>query len=236
MSTQNVSAVCGNPTMSKIFDNSASVDGQWNNTMVDTIASQNIGILIPNTTLTYIQPSYEAGCQAWRLQNAQSLNVSAFGFGVKSGQENFSQSRINAVKVNPNDILTSYTLIVNAAPALSNALAWVTTSKGVELFSSPTAGIPNGIATSLETAVNNQSLGDAFFGSRLSSIVIQLEDGALCDSIQIIDEMGGVKMSIAGGYRGLSPSSESNSYNLSVTGLNVPIGKGWSFKIIAVSE
>jgi hypothetical protein len=234
MSTQNVSAVCGNPTMSKIFDNSASVDGQWNNTMVDTIASQNIGILIPNTTLTYIQPSYEAGCQAWRLQNAQSLNVSAFGFGVKSGQENFSQSRINAVKVNPNDILTSYTLITNPAPALSNALAWVTTTKGSELFSSES--LADSTAGELKSVVNNMTLGDQFFNSTLTSITVQMEDGALCDSIQLIDEMGGVKMSIAGGYRGLSPSSESNSYNLSVTGLNVPIGKGWSFKIIAVSE
>ena len=233
MTTQSVSCTAGNAVMSKIFSDS-STDAIWSgNVMLDTIASQSIGILIPNTTLTFMQPSYEAGCMAYRLQNAQTLAVSNFGFGVKSGQECFATSRINPVRVNPNDILTAYPMPVHATPAVSNALAWVTTSKGVELFSSPTAGLPNGVATAMITAVNNQTLGDAFFGSRLSSIVIQLEDGALCDSIQIIDEMGGVVMTIQGGYRGLSPSSESNSYNLSATGLNITIGKGWSFKVIA---
>ena len=233
MTTQSVSCTAGNAVMSKIFSDS-STDAIWSgNVMLDTIASQSIGILIPNTTLTFMQPSYEAGCMAYRLQNAQTLAVSNFGFGVKASQENFALSRINPVRVNPNDILTAYPMPVHATPAVSNALAWVTTSKGVELFSSPTAGLPNGVATAMITAVNNQTLGDAFFGSRLSSIVIQLEDGALCDSIQIIDEMGGVVHTIQGGYRGLSPSSESNSYNLSATGLNITIGKGWSFKVIA---
>ena len=233
MTTQSVSCTTGNPSMSKVFSDSATNNIWSGNVMLDTIASQSIGILIPNSTLTFMQPSYEAGCMAYRLQNAQTLAVSNFGFGVKGSQENFSLSRINPVRVNPNDILTAYPMPVHATPAVSNALAWVTTSKGVELFSSPTAGLPNGVATAMITAVNNQTLGDAFFGSRLSSIVIQLEDGALCDSIQIIDEMGGVVMTIQGGYRGLSPSSESNTYNLSVSGLNVTIGKGWSFKVVA---
>ena len=218
--------------MSKIFEKVAT-DGIWSgNVMLDTIAGQSIGILIPNANLTFIQPQYEAGCMAYRLQNAQTLRVSNFGFGVLNGQENFSLSSINPVRVSPNDILTAYPLPVNATPATTNALAWVTTSKGVELFSS--TGLADNVAGAMITAVNNQTLGDAFFNSTLSSIVLQLEDGASCDSIQIIDEMGGVVFTSQGGKRGATPSSQSNEYNLSVSGLNIPIGKGWSFKVIAV--
>ena len=233
MTTQAVSATAGNNQMSKIFTDTAT-DGIWSgNVMLDTIAQQSIGILIPNATLTFIQPSYEAGLMAYRLQNAQTLRVSNFGFGVLKGQECFATSRITPVKVSPNDILTAYPNPVAGAGA-SNALAWVTTSKGVELFSSEGAGLVDTVAGAMITAVNNQTLGDAFFGSTLSSIVLQLEDGSSCDSIQIIDEMGGVVHTVQGGKRGDTPSSQSNEYNLSATGLNISIGKGWSFKVIAI--
>lgn len=233
MTTQAVSATAGNNQMSKVFEDVAT-DNIWSgNVMLDTIAGQSIGILIPNATLTFIQPQYEAGGMAYRLQNAQTLRVSDFGFGVFAGQECFSTSQIKPVRVNPNDILTAYPMPVAGAGA-TNALAWVTTSKGVELFSSDGAGLLDNIAGAMITAVNNQTLGDAFFNSTLSSIVLQLEDGAACDSIQIIDEMGGVVHTVQGGKRGITPSSQSNEYNLSVSGLNISIGKGWSFKVIAV--
>ena len=92
------------------------------------------------------------------------------------------------------------------------------------------------VATACKSAVNDLTLGDAFFNSRLLSFSVQCEDGCRLDSVQIIDEMGGVVYTVQGNVRGTNPASRSNQYNLSVDGLGITIGKGWSFKIITVSE
>ena len=85
MTTQAVSITTGNGMMSKIFTLDAT-DGQWDgNVLTDSIASQSIGILIPNATLTYAQAQYEAGVMAFRLQDAQTLQVKARGLGVLNG-------------------------------------------------------------------------------------------------------------------------------------------------------
>ena len=233
MSTQATSITTGNPSMSKIFTDS-STDGVWSgNVLLDSIASQSIGILIPNSTLTFAQAEYEAGCMAWRLQNAQTLQVSARGWGVKAGFNCMGSSMIAPVRVNPNDILTVFPLAVDATSQKSNALAWVTTSKGTELFKG--SGIADNTFTALTTAVNGQSLGDAFFNSRLSALSVQCEDGCTLVEVQIIDEMGGVVYTGQGNVRGPDAGSRSNHYNIDLTGLAIPIGKGWQFKVKTVT-
>ena len=232
MSTQGVTITTGNASMSKIFEDT-STDGQWSgNVLNDSIAGQSIGILIPNSTLTMAQAEYEGGCMAWRLQNAQTLRVSSRGFGTKAGQNCRSESNISAVRVSPNDILTVFPFPLNAGANTSNVLAWVTTTKGVELM---TASATDSTATPLVTAVNGQSVGDAFFNSTLQSIRVQIEDGAQLDNVEVIDEMGGVVMTIQGGYRGSTGGARSNIYNLMADGLGVPIGKGWAIKVTTVA-
>ena len=86
MTTQAVTITTGDGSMSKIYSDS-STDGVWSgNVLLDTISQQSIGILVPMSTLTFVQPEYEAGAMAWRLQNAQTLAVSQFGFGCLAGQ------------------------------------------------------------------------------------------------------------------------------------------------------
>lgn len=221
--------------MSKIFSDSSTDDVWSGNVLLDTIAQQSIGILIPNATLTFAQAEYASGAMAWRLQNAQSLAVKTRGFGVLAGQNCMDEARINAARVSPNDILTVYPLPVSTAPATSNVLAWVTTTKGVELFKA--LAVPDNEATAMKTAVNDQTIGDAFFNSMLQRIQIQCEDGCTLDSIQIVDEMGGVVYTAQGNVRGATtPAAKSNEYNLDLPMLSIPIGKGWSFKVITVSE
>ena len=222
--------------MSKIFTSSSSTNDVWSgNVLTDSIAGQSIGILIPNSTLTFAQAEYEAGCMAWRLQNAQSLRVSARGWGVKAGQNCMGEAGISAVRVAPNDILTVYPLPVDGTAQKSNVLAWVTTTKGTELFKG--LAVADNTATALVTAVNGQGLGDAFFNSTLQSLSVQCEDGCTLDSIQIIDEMGGVVFTAQGNVRGATtPAAKSNEYNLDLPRLAINIGKGWSFKVITVSE
>jgi hypothetical protein len=146
-----------------------------------------------------------------------------------------SEAGISPITVSPNDILTVYPLPVDATAQKSNVLAWVTTTKGVELFKAK--GVADNTATAMNTAVNGQGLGDAFFNSTLQAITIQCEDGCTLDSIQIIDEMGGVVFTAQGNVRGATtPAAKSNEYNLSLPRLAIRIGKGWSFKVITVSE
>ena len=219
--------------MSKVFTDTSTDDVWSGNVLTDSIAGQSIGILIPNSTLTFAQAEYEAGCMAWRLQNAQSLRVSTRGWGVKAGFNCMGSSMISAVRVNPNDILTVYPLPVDAANTKSNALAWVTTTKGTELFKG--LAIVDNTPTSMITAVNSQSLGDAFFNSTLRSLSVQCEDGCTLVEAQIIDEMGGVVYTGQGNVRGPDTGSRSNHYNIDLSNLAINIGKGWSFKVKTVT-
>lgn len=229
MTTQPVTITTGDGVMSKIYQDT-STDKSWSgNVLLDTISAQSIGILVPMSTLTFVQPEYEAGCMAWRLQNAQTLRVSSFGFGVLAGES--VKQYITPVRVSPNDILTAYPMA--AEVGTSSSLAWVTTSKGIELFTSAQA---DATATQMLTAVNGQTLGDSFFNSTLSQITIQIQDGSRLDSVEIIDNMGGVVMTLQGNYRGAtSPASMSNVFNLDCANLAVPIGKGFKLQITTVA-
>ena len=233
MSVQDVSVTTGNGMMSKIFLKGSATDGQWSgNVLTDSIAGQSLGILIPNAVLSFAQAEYASGCMAYRIQNAQTLAVSVRGFANKAGENCKTTSQIGSVRISPNDILTVFPQPLNAAANTSNVLAWVETTKGTELM---TASAADSTATALVTAINSQSLGDAFFNSVLRCVKVQVEDGAKLDSVQVIDEMGGVVMTIQGGYRGATGSSRSNIYNLYADGLGVAIGKGWSLKVITVA-
>jgi len=235
MTTQNTTITTGNPRFSKIFTDSAT-DGVWSgNVLLDSISSQSLGILVPNATLTFAQAEYESGGMAWRIQNAQTLAVSRYGFGALAGQNDLGRSQIAPVRVSPNDILTVFPVVRNASvtPNTCNALAWVSTSKGIELMEA--SAVSDNTATEMKTAVNNQSIGDAFFNSTLMKIGVQLEDDAQLDRVEIVDNLGGVQMTLQGGYRGATASSRSNVFNLEAMGLQVPIGKGFKLNVVTVA-
>ena len=232
MTTQAVSITAGNGSMSKIFTLTAT-DGKWDgNVLTDSISSQSIGILIPNATLTYAQAQYEAGCMAWRLQNAQTLQVKSRGLGVLSGLECFESDGITPVVVGQNDILTVFPQPAGSA-GTTNSLAWIQTTKSTELFTA--TGATDNTATNMVSAVNSQSLGDLFFGSTLQRVWVQVQDGASLDRVEIVDEMGGVVMTLQGGVRGATGGSRSNQYNLYAINLGVRIGKGWNIRTVASS-
>ena len=99
-----------------------------------------------------------------------------------------------------------------------SVLAWVQGTKGFELFECTAT---NDTATELTTVINAQSLGDNMFNSTVQRIWLQAQDGASVDKVEFIDEMGGVVMTIQGGERGATASSQSNQYNLYAKGLSV---------------
>lgn len=228
MTTQATQVTAGNSRMSKIF-NLTATDGQWDgNVLTDSISSQSIGILIPNTPISYAAAEYEAGAMAWRLQNAQTLLVKSRGFANASGLDCFESQQIPSVTVGQNDILTVYP-VATAGAGTSNTLAWIQTSKSTELFTGMAAA--DNVSKAMTSAVNSQSLGDLFFGSTLQRIWVSCQDGASLNFVDIVDEMGGVQMTLQGGKRGATLGSKSNQYNLYAMNLGIPIGKGWSIRV-----
>ena len=228
MSTQGTQVTVGNARMSKIF-NLTATDGQWDgNVLTDSISSQSIGILIPNTPITYAAAEYEAGAMAWRLQNAQTLLVKSRGFANASGLDCFESQQIKPVTVGQNDILTVYP-VAQAGAGTSNTLAWIQTSKSTELFTAMAAA--DNQSKAMTSAVNSQSLGDLFFGSTLQRIWVSCQDGASCNFVEIVDEMGGIVMTLQAGKRGATLGSKSNQYNLYAVNLGVRIGKGWAIRV-----
>ena len=229
MSAQDVQATLSNPRMGKVFSKNAT-DDQWDgNTLTDTISGQQVGILMPGTMLNRVQCQYTAGLVAWRIQNAQSLVFNRWGFGTKDGLACFESSAIAPYTINPNDIFTVYPLPIDGTATQTNVLAWIQTTKGVELFEAK--GVVDGVPTAMKTVVNDQTLGDSMFNSTLGSICVQAEDGATVDEIQIIDNSGGVVLTLFGGVRGDSPGAMSLSKNLDAVDLAVPIGKGFQIKV-----
>lgn len=229
MTAQDVSATVGNARIGKIFNANATDDVWDGNTLTDSISTQQLGILMPSTPINMVQAQYTGGLMAWRIQNSATLVFQRFGFGVKDGLACYESSMITPYTINPNDIISVYPLPVDATATETNVLAWVVTTKGVELFEAK--GVVDATSTAMTTVVNNQSLGDSMFNSTLQSVHVQAEDGATVDQIDIIDNSGGVVKTLYGGVRGDTLGAMSLEYNLKADGLAVPIGKGFSLKV-----
>ena len=229
MTTQAITAALSNSMMSKVFTATAT-DQQWDgNTLTDSLAAQQLGILMPGSTINRVQLRYGAGLCAWRIQNAATLTFQRWGFGVPPNTSCYRSQAIQPYRISPNDIITVYPLPQDATPLSANSVAWVQTTKGVELFSA--LGSMTGNATDMTTVVNGQSLGDSMFNSTLQSIHVQVEDGAALEKIEVIDNSGGTVLTILGGVRGASGGAMSLEYNLEANGLGLAVGKGFALKV-----
>ena len=231
MTTQNVSATVGTMRMSKIFAGTIT-DGVWTN-LQDTISSTNLGILIPSAPLNFVQAEYAGGLAAYRIQNAQTLQVSRRGWAAKEDYSCFESSRIQTYPVGPDDMIQMYSLPVDATANQTNALAWIHTTKGTELYKAQ--DVVDNTGTALKTALQDQTLGDAAFNSTLTGFSICLEDGASLDKVELIDSSGGVVFTFQGNYRMPSQGGTSAYYNFSADKLQLPITKGFTMKIYTVS-
>ena len=229
MTTQAVTATIGNNRMSKVFGKTVN-DGVWTN-IRDTLSETNLGILIPRAVVTSVQAEYAGGLMAWRIQNAQSLAVSRRGWGALEDYSCYASSMIPAYAINPDDMIQVYSQPV-AQTDETNALAWVHTTKGVELYEA--LGVADNTATAMTTALQGQTFGDAAFNSTLTEVSICLNDGASLDRVEFIDSAGGVVLTIQGDARipnGETGGGTSAYYNLRVPGMGLQVTKGFSMKI-----
>ena len=218
--------------MSKIFGATVT-DGAWSLPLLDTISAQNLGILTPGTVYNWAQAEYNSGLMAWRIQRSDTLLVSRRGFGVFGGQNCMAEASMAPTRINPTDILTVYAQPVDATANQTNTLAWITTTKGTELFGA--SAVADSFDTEMKSVINQMSLGDAFFNSTMRSISVQIEDGAQLVDVSIVDGQGGVVWVAQGGYRGATGSSRSNEYNLMVNGMGLQVGKGFKIRVRCIT-
>jgi hypothetical protein len=233
MSTQAITAIVGNNSMSKSFSDTAT-DGQYDgNILLDDLGSNPLGILMPNTTINHVAVVYTAGACAWRIIDSVTLQVKRRGWGSLTGYSDYAQSKIQPYTIKKTDTLQVFPIAVDATSSQSAVLAWVTTNGGTELYNA--ADIPDNTATAITTAVNGQGIGDSAFGQTVTGISVQVEDGGTCKEVTITDNAGGVVYTAYGTKRGLTAGSRSNYYNIDLTGLNIRISKGFILKVKTVS-
>ena len=235
MTTQAVTATIGNGRMSKVFGGTVT-DGVWTN-IRDTLSDTNLGILIPRAPVNFIQAEYAGGLMAYRIQNAQSLQVSRRGWGALEDYSCFKSSIIPTYSIGPDDMIQVYSQ-PSAQTDETNALAWVHTTKGVELYEVLAVG--DNTPTEMKTALQDQSFGDAAFNSTLTQISICLNDGANLDKVEFIDSAGGVVLTIQGDSRIPNATQggggTSAYYNLMVPNMGLQVTKGFKMKITVIPE
>jgi hypothetical protein len=197
--------------------------------MLDDNSSSPIGILIPGQTVDTIQVNYAGGVQAVRIQDQITLQVLYRGFGTAAGYNWYPSQQITPLRITPNLQLQSYTQPADATAAESNVLAWITTNKGTELMEG--LAVADATDTAITTAINGASLGDAFFNTTLTSLHVQVQDGASLSAVSIVDESGGEVIRLYGAVRGTTAGQQSLSLNGQFDNLNILIGRGWILKV-----
>jgi len=233
MTTQACTAIVGNSRMSKSFADT-STDGVWDgNIMLDTIGNNPLGILIPGVTIDKICVQYAAGACAWRIVDSNTMAIKRRGLGALASYTDNQYCQIQPYTIQKTDTLQVFPVAVDATANETNVLAWIRSSAGTELYYG--TGIVDATATEIKTAVNNQGVGDSIFGSQISMITIQAEDGATITNVELYDASGGLVYTAYGTKRGLNPGSRSNYFNLWVGGLNLSVGKAFVLKVTTVT-
>ena len=233
MTTQAITAIVGNNSMSKSFSDTAT-DGQYDgNIMLDDLSSNPLGILMPGVTINHVCVVYTAGACAWRIIDSVTLQVKRMGWGSLTGYSDYAYCRVQPYTIQKTDTLQVFPIAVDATANQSAVLAWVSSNSGTELYSG--ADIVDNTPTAITTAINSQGIGDSLFGQTLTGISVQVEDGGTLKEVTITDNAGGVIYTAYGTKRGLTPGSRSNYYNINLAGLNVPISKGFILKVKTVT-
>jgi len=229
MTTQTVVANVGNASMMKAYADSATDDTFAANIMLDAISSQPLGILQPGSRIDRVNVLYTAGLCAWRIQRTDSLQVVRHGWGAKSPYNDPREGFMAPMVVNPKDTLQVYPRAVDSTAGDTACLAWVTASGKSELFAVTTSA--DNTAASLVQTETGQTIGDTFFGSTITHIEVQCEDGASLVSLDVIDNTGGTIYTQRGGIRGAYVGAMNLYTNIDCDNLSIPVAKGFDLQV-----
>ena len=230
MTTQAVAASIGSPQMSRLFSATAT-DGQYNN-LNDTVTSTAIGLSMPNRTINYVCATVAAGCGTWRIISSQTNQIFRQGFCSLTGYVDPQQCMIAPLAIQPDMLFQIFSLAVDATAQQTNSLALITSNRGVEAFQR--TDVPDNTATELISIISGLGVGDLLFGSTITNVKVQLENGAQLTSISFVDASGGTQYTGYGSTRLPDAGGVSTLYNGEYSA-GIPVQKGWKLNETTVS-
>jgi len=230
MTTVATTAAIGNPRMSRIFS-ATSTDGQYNN-QNDSVTSTAIGLSMPNQTITYIQASQATGLGVWRIISSTTNQIVRQGFTSKTGYSCPASNQIAPLAIKSDYLFQVYTLADDATASQSNALALITSSRGVEAFVG--TDIPDSTATELTALISGLGVGDLLFGATMTNVAIQGEAGMFLTNITVLDAASGTVMTQSGSVR-LPTAGGKSAMTNGVFNMSIPLQKGFVLKATTVT-
>ena len=201
--------------------------------MLDTLSSQNLGLIMPGMAINSVAVQFAEGSGIWRIISSQTLAIKRWGYASDTGNIDNAACKIPVYSLAPDDLLEVYTQDLNTTSNKSNVLAWVTTSKGFDAFGATT--IADSTATAISSLINGQSLGAQFFDSTLQSVTVQSGTNEKVTNIEVLDSAGGTVFTAYGGARLPTAGGYSTQFNLQVSGLSIKIDKGSVLKVTTVT-
>jgi len=216
--------------MSRSFSVTAT-DGQYNNAI--SSASQQLGLELPNQTITFIQVAVAAGSTGtWKILDSRTLQTRRQGLTYITQFGCMMEAQIMPYVIQPQDVLQVYTNST-AADNKNNAIGLITTTGGQEPFGFLAAD--DGSATAVTNLLTSQTVGDWAFGTSITAIEFQVDQGHTVQEVTVVDQTGGQVMLLYGSTRLPTDGGKSILYNIkSRTAL--PIQKGWTLKLKAESN
>jgi len=233
MTTQAVTATIANKGMARTFSLTAT-DGVvfTTNNLVDTNASQNLGILIPNQSIDQMQMVYgTSGLGQWRIFDSVSQQISRVGWLSPINYVCPMESRIAPYSIKKTDLLQCFIKQTNATAGDSEVMAWLTVD-GQQSQSFQCTTLVDKTALEMTNSITAVGLGDAFFGKRLNRIEVACETGAFLWEIQITDQTGSIVWRSSGSNRLPTAGGKSTQTNLDIP-CGILVEKG--FKIYALT-
>ena len=230
MTTVDASAIIGNQRMSRVFSVSAT-DGQYNN-LNDSVTSTAIGLSMPNQTITYIQASQATGLGIWRVIDSVNNQIIRMGFTAKTGYTCPASSVIAPLQIKPSYLFQIYSLADDATANQSNALALITSSRGVEAFVA--TDIVDAVPTELTALISGLGVGDLLFGATMNQVAVQGEYGMFLTNITVLDAASGTVMTQTGSTR-LPTAGGKSALTNGVFNMTIPLQKGFVLKATTVT-
>ena len=231
MTTVATTACIGNARMSRVFS-ATSTDGGGYTNLDDSVTSTAIGLSMPNQTINYIQATQATGLGVFRIISSTTNRIYVQGFTSKTGYSCPASNQIAPLKSQPDMLFQVYTLADDATANQSNALALITSSRGVEAFVA--TDIPDSTATELTALISGLGVGDLLFGSTLTNVAIQGEAGMFLTNITVLDAASGTVMTQSGSVR-LPTAGGKSAMTNGVFNMSIPLQKGFVLKATTVT-
>lgn len=216
--------------MSRTFSVTAT-DGQYNNAI--SSSSQQLGLELPMQTITEVQVAVAAGAVGtWKIMDSRTLQTRRQGLTYITQFGCMMEAQIAPYVIQPQDVLSVFTYPA-AASNKNNFIGLVTTSGGQEPFGFLAAD--DGSATAITSLIANQTVGDWAFGTQVTAIEFQVDQGHTIQEVTAVDQTGGQVMLLYGSTRLPTDGGKSILYNIKAR-TALAVQKGWTIKVKAESN